>query len=136
MPLIDPNYWADPYDRRMALQGLRMAREILQQPALRPFLMAVRSPPRYHHRRAAGRVRLPHLQDRPSPVLRCAMGTGEMAARSRPAGARPRGAAGVRFLDHAPVPSSNTNAPTIMIGEKASDLVLGNRAFARMEHAA
>ena len=44
-PLIDPNYWADPYDRRMALQGLRMAREIMQQPALRPFLLAERSPP-------------------------------------------------------------------------------------------
>ena len=28
-PLIDPNYWSDPHDRHMAIQGLRLAREIL-----------------------------------------------------------------------------------------------------------
>ncbi len=36
-PLIDPNYWAEPYDREIALAGLRMARAILSQPALRRF---------------------------------------------------------------------------------------------------
>ena len=32
-PLIDPNYWADPHDRAMSLEGLRLAREIMRQPA-------------------------------------------------------------------------------------------------------
>ena len=32
-PLIDPNYWADPYDREMSIEGLRLAREIMRQPA-------------------------------------------------------------------------------------------------------
>jgi choline dehydrogenase-like flavoprotein len=32
-PLIDPNYWADSFDRACALKGLRLAREILRQPA-------------------------------------------------------------------------------------------------------
>ena len=43
-PLIDPNYWADPYDRECAIKGLRLAREILRQPALKPFVMAERLP--------------------------------------------------------------------------------------------
>ena len=138
-PLIDPNYWSDPYDRRLSLQGLRMAREILQQPALRPFLLGVRHPaPELDHGRAAGRLRLPHLQDRPPPVRRLPMGTGAMAVVDPDL--RVRGLEGLRVCDSSVmprVPSSNTNAPTIMVGEKASDLVLGNRAFAPpLEHAA
>ena len=43
-PLIDPNYWADPYDRECAIKGLRLAREILRQPALKPFVLAERQP--------------------------------------------------------------------------------------------
>ena len=53
---------------------------------------------------------------------------------------RVRGLDGLRVCDSSVmprVPSSNTNAPTIMVGEKASDLVLGNRAAApHMDHAA
>ena len=43
-PLVDPNYWADPYDRACALKGLRLAREILRQPALKPYVLAERLP--------------------------------------------------------------------------------------------
>jgi choline dehydrogenase-like flavoprotein len=43
-PLIDPNYWVDPYDRECSIKGLRLAREILRQPALKPFVMAERMP--------------------------------------------------------------------------------------------
>ena len=53
---------------------------------------------------------------------------------------RVRGLDGLRVCNSSimpRVPSSNTNAPTIMVGEKASDLVLGNRAVApHMDHAA
>ena len=102
-PLIDPNYWADPYDRRMALQGLRMAREILQQPALRPFLMGVRSPApdlTTDEQLAEYAFRTCKTDHHPSGA--CSMGTGrDGRGRPRPAGARSRGPAGVRFLDHA-----------------------------------
>ena len=37
-PLLDPNYWADPHDRKMAIKGLRLAREILSQPALKRYV--------------------------------------------------------------------------------------------------
>ncbi|WP_428706049.1 GMC oxidoreductase, partial [Staphylococcus aureus] len=43
-PLIDPNYWADPYDREMSMKGLRLAREILSQPALKRFVLEEKLP--------------------------------------------------------------------------------------------
>ena len=43
-PLINPNYWSDPYDRECALKGLELARDILRQPALKPFVLAERLP--------------------------------------------------------------------------------------------
>src|SRR5690606_8489052 len=39
MPLIDPNYWADPHDREMSIRGLRLAREIMRQAALKPYVL-------------------------------------------------------------------------------------------------
>ncbi|TKB22175.1 MAG: GMC family oxidoreductase, partial [Mesorhizobium sp.] len=38
-PLIDPNYWSDPYDRDMSIKGLRLAREIMRQKALEPYVL-------------------------------------------------------------------------------------------------
>ncbi len=43
-PLIDPNYMAEPEDARRGLAGLKIAREIMRQPALQPFLKAERLP--------------------------------------------------------------------------------------------
>ena len=37
-PLLDPNYCEAPEDREAALRGLRLAREILSQPALAPYV--------------------------------------------------------------------------------------------------
>ena len=58
----------------------------------------------------------------------CKMGTDEMAVVDP--NLRVRGLDGIRICDSSVMPSligSNTNAPTIMIAEKASDLVRGNR---------
>ncbi len=132
-PLIDPNYWADPHDRRMSLQGLRMAREILQQPALRPFLQAVRSPgPEVTTEEALAEYAFRTCKTDHHPSGACAMGTGALAVVGPDL--RVRGLDGLRVCDSSVmprVPSSNTNAPAIMVGEKASDLVLGNRALER-----
>jgi choline dehydrogenase-like flavoprotein len=46
MPLIDPNYWSEPHDRAVSPAGLRMGRELLRQPALKPFILAERMPGR------------------------------------------------------------------------------------------
>jgi choline dehydrogenase-like flavoprotein len=126
-PLIDPNYWADPYDREMSLKGLRLAREILRQPALKPFVLAERLP-------GAGRESDEDLIEYAfrscktdhHPVGTCAMGDGPQAVTTPDL--KVRGVLGLRVVDASVmpfVPSCNTNAPTIMVAEKAADMILG-----------
>jgi choline dehydrogenase-like flavoprotein len=126
-PLIDPNYWSDPYDRAMSIKGLRLAREIMRQKALAPYVLrevlpgpslasddelfdyACRTSKTDHH-----------------PVGTCRMGHDDMAVVTPDL--RLRGIEGLRVCDASVmprVPSSNTNAPTIMVGEKGADIILG-----------
>jgi len=128
-PLIDPNYWSDPYDRERSLKGLRLARDILSQPALRPFVLAERLPGQaiksdedlmqYAYRSC----KTDH-----HPVGTCAMGPGENAVTTPDL--KVRGIEGLRVVDASVmpfVPSCNTNAPTIMVAEKAGDFILGRQ---------
>ena len=126
-PLIDPNYWADPYDRAMSLEGLRMAREILRQKALAPFILAERmpGPDKVSEADLADYVFRTCKTDH-HPVGTCKMGVDDMAVVTPDL--KVRGLEGLRVCDSSIMPvvnSSNTNAPTIMIGEKGADLVLG-----------
>ncbi|MER8485714.1 choline dehydrogenase [Mesorhizobium sp. M1322] len=126
-PLIDPNYWSDPHDRDMSIKGLRLAREIMRQKALAPYVLrevlpgptltsddelfdyACRSSKTDHH-----------------PVGTCRMGHDAMSVVTPDL--RLRGIEGLRVCDASVmprIPSSNTNAPTIMVGEKGADLILG-----------
>ncbi|RWP57880.1 GMC family oxidoreductase N-terminal domain-containing protein [Mesorhizobium sp.] len=126
-PLIDPNYWSDPYDRDMSIKGLRLAREIMRQKAVAPYVLrevlpgptltsddelfdyACRSSKTDHH-----------------PVGTCRMGHDAMSVVTPDL--RLRGIEGLRVCDASVmprIPSSNTNAPTIMVGEKGADLILG-----------
>ena len=126
-PLIDPNYWSDPHDRKMSLEGLKIAREIMQQDALKPFVMAERLP-------GAKVVSEDDLFDYACanaktdhhPVGTCKMGTDAMAVVDLDL--KVRGLEGLRVCDSSimpRVPSCNTNAPTIMIGEKGADIIRG-----------
>ena len=126
-PLIDPNYWDDPYDREMSLRGLEMAREIMSQPVLKPYIKAealpgqeIRSDKELFDY-ACRMAKTDH-----HPVGTCKMGHDEMAVVTPDL--KVRGLEGLRVCDSSIMPminSSNTNAPTIMIGEKAADLVAG-----------
>ncbi len=126
-PLIDPNYWSDPYDLEMSLKGLEMAREILRQPALKPWLRAEMLPgPEVTSREALFGYACRMAKTDHHPVGTCRMGDDDMAV------VEPdlllRGLAGLRVADASVmpnVPSSNTNAAAIMVGEKASDLIRG-----------
>ncbi len=111
-PLIDPNYWSDTYDRECSLKGLQLARDILSQPALRPFVLAERLPSdgirseedlmEYAYRSC----KTDH-----HPVGTCAMGSGENAVTTLDL--KVRGMDGLRVVDASVmpfVPSCNTNA--------------------------
>ncbi len=124
-PLIDPNYWADPYDREMSIRGLKLAREMMRQEALKPFVLAERLPgpdvqsDQDYFNYACANAKTDH-----HPAGTCRMGIDPAAVVS------PRlkfnGIDGLRVVDASIMPtvvSSNTNAPTIMIAEKAADMI-------------
>ncbi|MDH7790320.1 GMC family oxidoreductase [Ochrobactrum sp. AN78] len=126
-PLIDPNYWSDPHDRKMSLEGLKIAREIMSQDALKPYVMAERLPGSkvvsdddlFDY--ACANAKTDH-----HPVGTCRMGTDAMAVVDLEL--KVRGLEGLRVCDSSimpRVPSCNTNAPTIMVGEKGADIIRG-----------
>jgi choline dehydrogenase len=124
-PLIDPNYWADPYDREMSIRGLKLARQVMRQNALKPFVLAERLPgpdvqtDQDYFNYACKNAKTDH-----HPAGTCRMGVDSQAV------VTPRlkfnGIEALRVADASIMPtvvSSNTNAAAIMIGEKAADMI-------------
>ena len=126
-PLIDPNYFAEDYDRRMSVGGMRLAREIMAQLAFRPYLRAERLPgPEVRSDSEILAYARQHGKTDYHPVGTCKMGVDAMAVVGPEL--KVRGLEGLRVCDSSTMPrlvSSNTNAPTLMIGERAVDLVKG-----------
>lgn len=128
-PLIDPNYWSDAHDREMALKGLRLAREIMGQPALKRYVQtevlpgaALRSDAELFDYACANAKTDHH------PVGTCRMGPASDSHSVVTPDLRVIGLEGLRVVDASVmpfVPSCNTNAPTIMVAEKATDHILG-----------
>lgn len=126
-PLIDPNYWSDPHDRAMSIEGLRIAREIMQQPALRPYVQSEVLPgPSKMSDEDLFEYGCAHAKTDHHPVGTCKMGLDDMAVVTPDL--KVRGIDGLRVCDSSVmprVPSCNTNGPTIMVGEKGADIIRG-----------
>jgi choline dehydrogenase len=126
-PLIDPNYWAEPSDLEHGLQGLEIAREILRQPALKPFLKGEVLPgPDVTSRSDLFAYACRMAKTDHHPAGTCRMGSDSEAVVDP--SLRFNGVAGLRIADASVMPrvtSGNTNAPVIMIAEKAADLIRG-----------
>jgi choline dehydrogenase len=126
-PEIRANYLSAEHDVRTMLAALRMIRRVAAQRALAQYIVRETRPgpaaqdddALLEHVRATGQTSY-------HPIGTCRMGADPQAVVD--AQLRVHGIEGVRVCDAAIMPTmvaSNTNAPSIMIGEKASDLVLG-----------
>ncbi|EQD35675.1 protein containing Glucose-methanol-choline oxidoreductase, partial [mine drainage metagenome] len=126
---IHANYLSDSegHDLRMLLEGVRMAREIFAQT---PFA-AVRGREIYPGADARDSAALTEFIRRKAetiyhPVGTCRMGQDDAAVVD--AALRVRGIEALRVVDASVIPelpSGNTNAPTLMLAERAADLLRG-----------
>ncbi|MCG8508331.1 MAG: GMC family oxidoreductase N-terminal domain-containing protein [Rhodospirillales bacterium] len=127
MPLIDPNYWGDPYDREMSIKAFRLVREIMRQPAFEPFMKGEIMPgPDVQTDDDIANYTYKFAKTDYHPVGACKMGVDDMAVVDT--ALKVHGMEGLRVCDSSVMPrvnSSNTMAPTIMIAEKAADHILG-----------
>jgi choline dehydrogenase len=128
-PAMLPNYLATETDRRAIVDGLKIGRRILATPHMQHFITeeyqpgsSVRTDEQLleHARNTGGTVF--------HPTSTCKMGVDPMAVVDPEL--RVYGIEGLRVVDASIMPtviSGNTNAATIMIGEKAADLVRQKR---------
>jgi choline dehydrogenase len=136
-PEIDPAYYDDQTDLDAMVAGAQRLIETVHGGPLaryleRPFLPESPTPSEAD---LVDQVRS-HTQTLYHPVGTCAMGTGEQAVVDPEL--RVRGIEGLRVADASVMPEvtrGNTNAPVIMIGEKAADLLRGRNSSATRERA-
>jgi choline dehydrogenase-like flavoprotein len=127
-PVVDPNFLAHPDDLRVSTEGVKISREIFSQPSLQRYIRRIRFPDDSVKTQAEFEA-YARQYGRTSyhPTCTCRMGKDEMAVVDPQL--RVRGLDGIRICDSSAMPSligSNTNAPTIMLAEKAADLIRGN----------
>ncbi|WP_373502934.1 GMC family oxidoreductase [Aestuariivirga sp.] len=128
-PIIDPNSFADPYDLDRHIDGIKVTQEVGRTRAMMKYVAAEHFPgPGVKTRLDYEEIARANARSSYHPVGACKMGVDEMAVVDPML--RVRGIAGLRVCDSSIMPevvSSNTNAPTIAIAEKAADIIRGKR---------
>jgi len=123
-PGIDPKFLTDPRDMDLLIKGTKMARQIMDAPPLLKYKSS-----EIHMRGDESDEELAdNIRARADtiyhPVGTCKMGTDDMAVVD--AELKVHGVEGLRVVDASIMPTligGNTNAPTMMIAEKAADMI-------------
>ncbi|WP_250440319.1 GMC family oxidoreductase N-terminal domain-containing protein [Caballeronia sp. AZ1_KS37] len=130
-PLIAPNYLSTDRDREVAANALRLTRRIAGAPALARYapeeiLPGIQFQTQEELVEAAGKVGTTIFH----PVGTCRMGTDNDPGAVVDSRLRVIGVRGLRVVDASVMPtitSGNTNSPTLMIAERASDMIREDR---------
>jgi choline dehydrogenase len=126
-PLLQPNYLSTERDRWEMRAAVRHAREVFAQKAFDPFRGPELQPgPDARSDAEIDAFVRARADSAYHPSCSCKMGTDAMAVVDPET--RVRGLASLRVVDASIMPSivsGNLNAPTIMMAEKASDMILG-----------
>ena len=135
-PIIQPNYLSEEFDRQTLFKAIRLGYQLMRAPQLAPYYDAANTPDinidsddellDLAHRRGTTAFHL---------IGSCRMGPATDPLAVVDNALRVRGIDGLRVADASimpTMPSCNTNAPTIMIGEKAADLIAGKPALEAM----
>ena len=123
-PLIDPQFLSEPRDLQRLRDGVRQAQNILSQPALAAYGQEWGASADARSDEQLEQWIRQNADSVYHPVGTCRMGQDPMAVVD--AQLRVHGVPGLRVVDASVMPrivSGNTNAPTIMMAEKASDMI-------------
>ncbi len=129
-PLIDPNFLGEPDDLQRLIKGFKLMRKLLQQPAIAS--LGAKESPRSAQAQSDQDIEqfIRNYGDTIyHPVGTCRMGSGALDVVDTQL--KVHGIAGLRVVDASIMPriiSGNTNAPTIMIAEKAADMIKTDNA--------
>lgn len=138
-PVIDPRYLSEEKDRREMVEGIRAAREIGEQEAFSPYRKAEIGPgPEIQSDGALLDYVRRNAISGYHPACTCKMGTDTDPLAVVDASLKVYGVRNLRVVDTSVMPTlvtGNTNAPTIMIAEKAADMILGKKPLARADAA-
>jgi choline dehydrogenase len=129
-PAIQPNYLSTEEDRRVAAASIRLVRRIVAQPALAPYRPVELKP----GPALTTEMELVEAAMAVGTTIFHPVGTAKMGIDRDPlavvdARLTVRGVVGLRVVDASVMPriiSGNTNSPTIMIAEKASEMILAD----------
>ncbi|SDM78650.1 GMC family oxidoreductase [Actinacidiphila guanduensis] len=122
-PVIDPRYYSDSADRRLVVEGLRRTLEIADSPILRALIGPASFPAATDDASLLESARTSTISTN-HPVGTCRAGLDEESVVD-PA-LRVHGITGLRVVDASVMPAlprGNTHAPSVMIGERAAELI-------------
>lgn len=133
-PAIQPNYLSDERDHPVVIGGIKVARRIAQAPSLAPHIVSEFVPgAQFQSDSELLDAARRYSQSIYHPACTCRMGRDALAVVDERL--KVHGLARLRVVDASIMPdlvSGNTNAPVIMIAEKAADMILADQRRSRV----